>query len=115
MTSLAEALRAEHRGLRPHIEALREAGDSVGEVSLESLRRGVDQAHEFLAHHLIPHAQAEERALYPAVAKAMGTAEATATISRTTWKWAALLRNWARSAPSCQAIPGWALVPRCSC
>jgi hemerythrin-like domain-containing protein len=82
MTSLTEALREEHRGLLSHIEALREAADSVGEVSLESLRRGVDEAHEFLVHHLIPHAQAEERALYPAVAKAMGAAEATATMSR---------------------------------
>jgi iron-sulfur cluster repair protein YtfE (RIC family) len=82
MTSLTESLREEHRELLPHIEGLRETGDSVGEASPESLRRGVDEAHEFLAHHLIPHAQAEERALYPAVAKAMGAAEATATMSR---------------------------------
>jgi iron-sulfur cluster repair protein YtfE (RIC family) len=82
MPSLTEALREEHRRLLSHIEALRVAADSVGEVSLEPLRRGVDEAHEFLAHHLIPHAQAEERTLYPAVAKAIGASEATATMSR---------------------------------
>jgi iron-sulfur cluster repair protein YtfE (RIC family) len=38
--------------------------------------------YEFLTHHLIPHAQAEERALYPVVGKVMGAPEATATMSR---------------------------------
>ncbi|HYM92052.1 MAG TPA: hemerythrin domain-containing protein [bacterium] len=38
--------------------------------------------YEFLTHHLIPHAQAEDRALYPTVAKIMGAPQATATMSR---------------------------------
>ena len=37
---------------------------------------------EFLTHHLIPHATAEDRALYPVVQKAMGAPKATATMSR---------------------------------
>ena len=36
----------------------------------------------FSAHHLIPHAQAEDQALYPVVARVMGVPEATATMRR---------------------------------
>jgi iron-sulfur cluster repair protein YtfE (RIC family) len=61
---------------------LRTTADSVGEVAPEMLQRAVDEAYDFLARHLIPHAQAEERALYPMVQKVMGAAESTATMSR---------------------------------
>jgi iron-sulfur cluster repair protein YtfE (RIC family) len=37
---------------------------------------------EFLRHHLIPHAEAEDRALYPVVGTVMGAPDATATMSR---------------------------------
>lgn len=36
----------------------------------------------FLADHLIPHAEVEERVLYPAIGRVLGAAEATATMSR---------------------------------
>ncbi|HET9918312.1 MAG TPA: hemerythrin domain-containing protein [Ktedonobacteraceae bacterium] len=36
----------------------------------------------FLSQHLLPHAQAEERALYPVVGRLIGASEATATMSR---------------------------------
>ena len=36
----------------------------------------------FLTDHLIPHAKAEEAALYPVVQKVMGASRATATMSR---------------------------------
>lgn len=36
----------------------------------------------FLADHLIPQAEAEDRVPYPAIARVMGAAEATATMSR---------------------------------
>jgi iron-sulfur cluster repair protein YtfE (RIC family) len=42
----------------------------------------VDAVYEFLSHHLLPHARAEDRALYPTVGKVMGAPEATATMSR---------------------------------
>jgi iron-sulfur cluster repair protein YtfE (RIC family) len=61
---------------------LRTVADSIGAVSGERLQRGVDEAYTFLTHHLIPHAQAEERALYPVVGRLMGAPEATATMSR---------------------------------
>lgn len=79
---LTEPLRDEHNELIPHIEKLRAVADSVGDVPIETLRHGVNEAYEFLTHHLIPHAEAEDHALYPVVAKVMGTPGATATMSR---------------------------------
>jgi iron-sulfur cluster repair protein YtfE (RIC family) len=38
--------------------------------------------YEFLAYHLIPHAQAEEAALYPTVQRVLGSPDATRTMSR---------------------------------
>ena len=82
MAILTQPLRDEHKDLWPHVEELRNTADAVGEVPLEMLRRAVDEAYDFLARHLIPHAQAEDRALYPVVQKVMGAAEATATMRR---------------------------------
>lgn len=75
-------LRAEHRDLLPHIETFRVAADGIGTVAPERVVALVDECVAFLAHHLIPHAKAEEAALYPAVQKVMGAPGATATMSR---------------------------------
>jgi len=82
MASVTQPLRDEHRELIPHIERLRRVADWVGEAPIATLRQGVTEAYEFLQHHLIPHAEAEERALYPVVGRLLGAAEATATMSR---------------------------------
>lgn len=82
LTKLTQPLRDEHKELLPHIEQLRTVADSVGETEVESLRRSLDEIDAFLTHHLLPHAQAEEQALYPVVGKLMGAPEATATMSR---------------------------------
>ncbi len=82
MVQVTQPLRDEHKELLPHIELLCTVADSIGEAPIESLRRGVDEVYVFLTHHLPPHAQAEERALYPVVGRLMGAPEATATMSR---------------------------------
>jgi hemerythrin-like domain-containing protein len=82
MTNVTQPLRDEHGELLPHIEALRIAADAVGEADAGTLRAAVDAAWDFLSHHLIPHAEAEEAALYPVVARVMGAPEATKTMSR---------------------------------
>lgn len=82
MPIATQPLREEHKELLPHIDQLRVAADSVGSVSVEQLRREVDGALDFLSHQLIPHAQAEEAALYPVVQAIMGAPEATHTMSR---------------------------------
>ena len=82
MKSLTQPLRDEHKELIPHIEQILEVANSIPEASLEQIRDGVGEVYEFLAYHLIPHAQAEDAALYPAVQKALGSPDATKTMSR---------------------------------
>ncbi len=82
MASITQPLRDEHKALYPQVEVLRLAGDVVNE-SLTSLAHDkIEQSYNFLTRQLIPHAQAEEKALYPMVEKAMGAPQATATMSR---------------------------------
>ena len=82
MTAITQPLRDEHKELAPHIEHLRTVADGIDTAPPDALALAVDHVYDFLAHHLIPHAEAEERALYPAVAKAIGAPEATLTMSR---------------------------------
>ena len=82
MPGVTQPLRDEHKDLLPHIEEIRTVADEIGDVPVETLRQHMDRVYEFLAHHLIAHAQAEDKALYPVVAKVMGSPEATATMRR---------------------------------
>jgi iron-sulfur cluster repair protein YtfE (RIC family) len=77
-----QPLRDEHRELRPAIAGVRLAADAVGDVPLPTLRELTGEVYAFLTQRLLPHAHAEERALYPAVERALGAPEATATMSR---------------------------------
>lgn len=81
LTSRTQPLRDEHKELLPHVEQLRAVADAIGTVPIESIRQGVDEVYTFLTEQLTPHAQAEERVLYPTVGRLMGAAEATATMS----------------------------------
>ncbi len=82
MNTLTQPLREEHKELIPHIEKILEVANSLPEASLEQIGAGVNEVYEFLAYHLIPHAQAEEAALYPTVQKVLGSPDATKTMSR---------------------------------
>ncbi len=82
MTSHTQPLRDEHKELYPQVEMLKLAGDAVNESLTTSAHAKIEEAYYFLTHQLIPHAQAEEKALYPVVQKAMGAPMATATMSR---------------------------------
>ncbi len=82
MTSLTQPLREEHKELLPHIESLKQAGLAVHGTLTQSSFDSIDQAYQFLTKELLPHAHAEEAALYPAVQKALGTPLGTATMSR---------------------------------
>lgn len=82
MSSLTQPLKDEHKELYPQVETLRLAGDAVYESLTTNAHAKIEEAYYFLTHQLLPHAQAEEAALYPAVQKAMGSPQATATMSR---------------------------------
>lgn len=82
MATPTKPLRDEHKELLPHIEMLRTVADSADVAAAVSFSAGLDGVYEFLTHHLLPHAQAEEQALYPVVGRVLGAPEATATMSR---------------------------------
>ena len=82
MTTVTQPLRDEHKELFPHIEQLRVVADMIGDAPVPVLIPAIDAAYDFLAHHLIPHAQAEDRALYPVVGQVMGAPEAPDTMRR---------------------------------
>lgn len=82
MVTVMQPLRDEHQELLPHIEHIRVVADRVGDVSTEMLQHELGEVYHFLSHHLIPHAEAEDRALYPLVAQVLGAPEATATMRR---------------------------------
>lgn len=73
---------AEHDAMRKDLSMFRDTarqiaiGDRVAAVA--SLR----EVDAFVRHTLLPHEHAEDRSLYPALARPLGGAEATATMSR---------------------------------
>lgn len=78
---LTRPLREEHKELLPRVQELRATADMVGEAPPGELLKAIDACLGFLEQHLLPHAEAEEGGLYPAVQRAMGAPEATATMS----------------------------------
>jgi len=82
MNPVTQPLREEHIELWPHVESLRVAADAVGVDSPAAIRAKAEEAYDFLWRHLIPHAKAEDAALYPVVQRVMGAPRATATMSR---------------------------------
>lgn len=80
MTRLTEPLRLEHQDLYPHIEQLKTAANQIGRARQESQKQALDEALDFLRGHLLVHAQAEETALYPVVARLLGGRRATLTM-----------------------------------
>ena len=73
---------SEHDKLRDTIRLLRAAADRLAAADPAALET-LAHAHAFLTDRLLPHEQAEETQLYPALAHPLGSSEATATMSRT--------------------------------
>jgi len=74
---------AEHDELRDTLGLLREAADRLAAGSDTGALAALTRAHTFLTEQILPHEHAEETLLYPALARPLGTGEATATMSRT--------------------------------
>jgi iron-sulfur cluster repair protein YtfE (RIC family) len=82
MDELMQPLRDEHLALHPHVAALASTADLVGTRPASELVPKVDEVLHFLTDQLIPHAEAEDAVLYPAVQQLLGSPRATATMSR---------------------------------
>jgi iron-sulfur cluster repair protein YtfE (RIC family) len=75
-----DAFRQEHAALLEHVEHLRDVARQLPGMETAERTTALQRVIEFLRGTLVPHAKAEERALYPAVAALLGAAEATATM-----------------------------------
>lgn len=95
-----EPLRAEHRELLPNIQSIERVARDVLHADPEVMRSEVESVLEFLKEHLLIHAMAEDDVLYPAVERAMGAPDATATMRRDHREVAALIDELASSAPT---------------
>jgi len=73
-----QPLRDEHCALLPELAALRAAADAVG-TAAES--QHLQRAHRLVLRHLVPHMDAEEAVLYPAINHVAG-ADVTASLRR---------------------------------
>lgn len=73
----------EHEELRDALSLLRDAADQLGVSRNGSAIVAVSRAYDFLTTRLLPHEDAEQAELYPALATPLGSTEATATMSRT--------------------------------
>ena len=82
MNTLTQPLHDEHRELFPHVDRILQVAGTITEGKVPCLRNDLEEIYAFLAQHLLAHAQAEEAALYPVVQKAMGSPDATRTMSR---------------------------------
>ncbi len=74
---------AEHRELAPGIARLRRVADRLDAMSEEDARSELAAIRTFLTETLVAHEQEEDRAVYPVLAAAMGTDDATAALHRT--------------------------------
>ena len=74
---------AEHDELRDTLGLLRDAADRLAAGADPAALEALARAQSFLTDRILPHEQAEETQLYPALAGPLGSGEATATMSRT--------------------------------
>jgi hypothetical protein len=81
-TELTRRFMAEHLVLRPDVDKLREAADALGAVPDAATMSFVRSVYEFLRDEIAPHERAEDAELYPVMARVLGGADPTGTMSR---------------------------------
>jgi soluble P-type ATPase len=72
----------EHDRMRDDLSILRDAAQQISAGERDAALVTLRAADGFLQHTLLPHEDAEDSALYPALAGPLGSPEATATMSR---------------------------------
>lgn len=80
--ALTRRYAGEHKLIKADIEEVRAAADSLGFTTPDVAMARVRRAHQLLLAEVVPHEQAEEHELYPALDRVLGSHEATATMSR---------------------------------
>jgi hypothetical protein len=74
---------SEHDELRDTIALLRDTADRLATGADPTPLEALTRVNAFLTERILPHERAEETQLYPALARPLGSSEATATMSRT--------------------------------
>ncbi|MCU0484097.1 MAG: hemerythrin domain-containing protein [Chloroflexi bacterium] len=82
MTTLLHASHEHHERLQPGIAQILETAELVGSVPCEDLRPQVLAARAFVSGTLLPHMEAAERAIYPALEAVLSDPQAMAPMAR---------------------------------
>ena len=69
---LAHRFSAEHLMIRADLEQLRQAADALGSQNMAEVMARLRHVHRLLVDEVLPHEQAEDEVLYPALAKVLG-------------------------------------------
>lgn len=72
MAAVMSRIHEEHREMLPHIKAMRTTAELVGHTPHSVVVARCQEAIQFLQHHLLPHARAEEQFLYPIIDRLEG-------------------------------------------
>jgi heavy metal translocating P-type ATPase len=81
-TSVGAQCREEHRQLWPDIRRIRFTADRLDVMPAKAALREVEQIYRILLERVLPHNEAEDTKLYPAVAQVIGGDDPTAPMSR---------------------------------
>ncbi|MGA0152587.1 MAG: hemerythrin domain-containing protein [Ilumatobacteraceae bacterium] len=65
MTAIMNRIHEEHCEMLPHVKAMRTTAELVGHTPHSVVVSRCEEALQFIQHHLLPHARAEEQFLYP--------------------------------------------------
>ena len=82
-TETSARLRAAHIELEPSIARIRATADGLDGMSGVAASIALEETLRFVSHDLLPHEELEDRTIYPTLAKAMGSDDATGSMHRT--------------------------------
>ncbi len=82
-TQTSERLRAAHVELDPSITRIRTTADALDGMSAAAAAIALEDVRRFVSDELLPHEELEDRTVYPMLAAAMGSDDATASMHRT--------------------------------
>ena len=82
-TETSARLRAAHLELEPSIARIRATADVLDNLPPAAALAAVDEIRRFVSDDLLPHEELEDRTIYPMLATAMGSDDATASMHAT--------------------------------
>ncbi len=102
-TETSARLRAAHLGLEPSIAGIRATADVLDGLPAPAAAAALEEIRRFVADDLLPHEELEDKTIYPMLAAAMGSDDATASMHGThqeIFRRARLLERLVRDLPA---------------